>query len=266
MKKVFMFVPAFGHRITATTFLCTHALQQTLLSKQIGGSISTLSFPDIAELRSMAMTIWYDTMPDVDYFLQIDSDMGFPPEMILDMIMFDEPLVGAIYPQRRLPVSWAGSGTGQPESERRGNFMHVEGVGMGVTLIRRDLVTKMVQEMPELIDTRIDLHPACGIMKGAGTNRIIRAFEKLDLPERGLVSEDLSFCIRAGRLGYKCWAAIGYKISHVGDFDFAACYLDHVAEQEKTAAAAAQNAPAPVESAPVPPETDSDERPMAAVA
>src|SRR6185295_13407903 len=91
--NVFTFVPAFGQQISAATFLTTHALLRHFNAKGIGGGISTLSFPDIAELRSMAMTIWYDTMPGVDYLLMIDADMGFPPETVTDMILFGEPLV-----------------------------------------------------------------------------------------------------------------------------------------------------------------------------
>jgi hypothetical protein len=53
----------------------------------------------------------------------------------------------------------------------------------------------------------------------------------MDLPERGIVSEDLSFCIRHRNAGGKVWAAIGHKISHVGPYDFAARYLDVVEQQ-----------------------------------
>ncbi len=237
--KVFIFVPAFGQIITSTTFLTTHALQQHLGSKGIQGSISTLSFPDIAELRAMALSIWYDTMPDVGYLLFIDADMGFQPDIVSDMIIFDEPLVGTVYPQRKLPLSWAGSGTGTPTTERRGNFMRVEGVGMGCTLIRRDVVTKMLEVMPQIVDTRLSLHPAGETMKAAGCHRLIRAFEKLDLPDRGVVSEDLSFCLRWGQCGGSVWGAIGYRISHVGPYDYSGRYLDEVERQEAAATAAA---------------------------
>lgn len=227
-KNIFIFCPAFGQMISATTFLTTHALRQHLESKGIGGGISTLSFPDIAELRSMAMTIWYDTMPTAEYMLFIDADMGFPPDIVTDMVLFDEPLIGAIYPQRKLPLSWAGSGTGAPTTERRGNFMLVEGIGMGCTLIRRDLVTKMIEKMPEIIDLRLALHPAGETLRNAGTKRLIRAFEKLDLPERGVVSEDLSFCLRWQRCGGQTWASVGHRMSHVGPFDYSGRYLDVV--------------------------------------
>jgi hypothetical protein len=235
MRKVFMFVPGFGQIISAATFMTTHALQQAFAQKSIMGSVSTLSFPDIAELRSMATTIWYDTMPDVQYLLFIDSDMGFAPEMVLDMMHFDEPIVGAIYPQRNLPTSWAGSGTGESMTQRRGNFMEVEGVGMGVTLIRRDVVSIMLQKFPELVDVKIGMQPYAKILQSAGANRLIRVFDKMVIPERGCVSEDLSFCIRWRQCGGQVWAAVGYRISHVGPYDYGACYLDHVTQQQAQA-------------------------------
>ena len=239
--KLFIVVPGFGQIISAATFLCTHALQQTLSAKGIGGGVSTLSFPDIAELRNMATTIWYDCM-DSSHLLYIDADMAFSPDLVMDMLTFGEPLVGAIYPQRRLPTSWAGSGTGEANAERRGNFMRVEGVGMGVTLIHRSVITTMLQKMPDLVDTRIELHPAKDTLLSAGTNRLIRCFQCLDIPERGMVSEDLSFCIRWNQCGGQVWAAIGHKISHVGPFDYGARYLDHVEEKMRQDAAEAEAA------------------------
>jgi hypothetical protein len=227
-KDVFLFVPAFGQMITSTTFLTTHALRQHLMMKGIGGGISTLSFPDIAELRSMAVTVWYDTMPNSSHILFIDADMGFPPELVSDMLLFDEGVTGTVYPQRKLPLSWAGSGTGAAQTERRGDFMMVEGVGFGCTLIRRDVITTMIEKFPELIDTRLQLHPAGETLRQTGTNRLLRFFEKLDLPERGLVSEDLSFCLRWHQCGGKVWANINHRMSHVGPYDYAGRYLDVV--------------------------------------
>jgi len=230
-NDVFLFIPAFGQIISAATFLSTHAIRQHLTMKGIGGGISTLSFPDIAELRSMALTVWYDTMPQSSHILFIDADMGIPPDLVTDMLMFNEPVVGTIYRQRKEPVSWAGSGTGASQTERRGDFMLVEGVGFGCTLIRRDCIEKMVAKFPDLIDTRLQLHPAGETLRQTGTNRLLRFFEKMDFPDRGVISEDLSFCLRWKECGGQVWAAIGHRISHVGPYDYAGRYLDQIEGQ-----------------------------------
>lgn len=235
-------VPAFGQIITATTFLTTHALSQALMQRGIGGGITTLSFPDIAELRGMFTTLFYDTVPTATHMLLVDADMGFSPDLVLEMLLLDEPIVGTIYPQRKLnvtpdgrtilPPSWAGSGSGEPVTERRGNFMKVEGVGMGCTLIRRDAITTMLEKMPECIDTRLHLHPAKETMFAAGAKRLLRLWEKIDLPERGIVSEDLSFCLRWNKCGGTVWGAIGHKITHVGPYAFEGRYLDQIELQQ----------------------------------
>src|SRR5262249_8225526 len=82
-------------------------------------------------------------------------------------------------------------GTVEALAARRSDFIRVEGVGMGCCLIRRDAVPPMIAKFPELVDTRLDLHPAKGIMQSAGAHRLLRFFDKMDIPERGIVSEDL---------------------------------------------------------------------------
>src|SRR6267142_3200435 len=86
VAKVFMFIPSFRGSISALTFETSHHLMSTLTSKGMQASVSTYSHPDIAELRSMVLSVWYDTMKDSTHLLFVDDDMGFSPELILDMI------------------------------------------------------------------------------------------------------------------------------------------------------------------------------------
>jgi hypothetical protein len=229
--KVFVSIPAYGQTVTVATAMTSLGLVQTFASRGIAAGFSMLSFPDIAELRGMFMTIWYDTMPDSTHLLFVDNDMAFPPDMVIDMLVLDEPLVGTIYRQRRDEITWAGSGTNDPMTERRGGFMRVEGVGMGCTLIRRDLVVKMIEKYPELVDVRVSQHPAIDLLKQAGASRLFRFFEKLDIPDRGVISEDLSFCIRWRQCGGDVWGGIGYNIAHVGPYAYTGCYSDYATEQ-----------------------------------
>lgn len=231
-QNVFIVVPAFGQTLTAATFMTVCGLQGALAQKAIGARVTTFSFPDIAELRSIFTTIWHDTMPDTEMMLWVDADMAFTPDLVLDMILFGEPLVGTLYRQRNPDITWAGSGTGESQTERRGGFVKVEGVGFGCTLVRRQVVSQMVAAYPELIDTRLSMHPANQLLRNAGVTRLIRCFEKMDIPDRGVVSEDLSFCIRWNKIGGQVWANIAHPISHVGPFDYRGCYGEHVAQME----------------------------------
>jgi hypothetical protein len=237
--KVLIFVPAFGNMLNTATFLATHALAQQFFSRGIAYGVAGHSFPDIAELREMAITIFHDST-DFSHLLFIDADMAFPPELVLEMLLFDEPVVGTIYRQRKDVVSWAGSGNGRLETTRRGNFMQVEGVGMGISLIRRDAISTMIQRLPHLVDTRLDLHPAKDMLASAGIHRLLRFFEKMDAPGRGIISEDLSFCIRWAECGGQVWGAVGHRISHVGMYDFAGRFLDSVEEAHAKQAAEEQ--------------------------
>lgn len=264
--NILIFVPAFGQQMLACTAMTLQSVQMAFAQKGISSGFSTLSFPDIAELRSMVSTMFFES-PDMAAFthlLMVDADMGFAPQLPMDMLLLDEPLVGSIYAQRRQPTSWAGSGTGEAQAERRGDFMRVEGVGMGCTLIRRDAFAAIAanapaehereidqiigedantfrdagvydavrstigRSLPPFFDTRITMHPGKEMLAGAKCSRLIRFFDPLDISGRGRISEDLSFCIRAGWAGIPTWAAIGHRISHVGQFDYGARYLDHV--------------------------------------
>lgn len=225
MANVYVFLPAFGRQITATTFESTHLLMSAFMQKGIHASISTFSWPDIAEIRNMVLSFWYDAMPESTHLLFVDADMGFAPEMVMDMMSFSEPMVGAAYPKKTYPIEWAGSGIDAPE-QRRG-FIEVEGLGMGCFLIRRDAVTAMIEKFPDLI---FDYMTLTDLAK-AGAKRTFGFFDPIRGPS-GKVSEDISFCRRYRETGGKVWASIAHNVTHVGPWGFTACLAKDRAEKD----------------------------------
>lgn len=218
--SVLIFVPAYGGQVSVPTFNSVLEIAGVLASHGIASAVSAHGMPDIAELRNVATTMWFDASP-FTHMLHIDSDMGIPPALVLDMLGFGEPVVGALYPKKDMALSWAASGYGEGAG-MRGPFMEVEGVGAGCLLIRRDAVARMIEAEPSLADTRIDAF--AGPFKPAGVKRLLRLFDKIDLPERGIAAEDLSFCLRWGAAGGTVWAATHHAIAHVGPYSFTACY------------------------------------------
>lgn len=227
--NILLCLPAYGNIVSTATFNTTHALAQCFVQKGIGVGVTAFSYPEVSEARNILLTGWYDLLPQSTHMLFIDSDMGFTPDLVLEMLQFGEPMVGALYTRKCLPVQWAASGMGTEFTERRGNFMKVAGLGMGCFLIRRDAIDIMLKQMPELSDTRMEFHAAKDILTGG---RMIRAFDGMDSPDgSGRLSEDLAFCARWRQCGGDVWAAIGHEVEHVGAYSYKANYLQMMAEK-----------------------------------
>jgi hypothetical protein len=172
------------------------------------------------------LSYWYDVMPDFTHMLFLDADVGFRSQMVLDMLLFNEPMVGGLYPKKTFPLDWAGSGI--KSGEYRSGFIEVDGLGMGCFLIRRDAVTTMIEKYPELVRPYMTLTN----MQEAGANRTLSFFDKIQTPE-GKVSEDISFCRRYREAGGKVWASTAYVMDHVGPWLFSACFARSREEEAK---------------------------------
>lgn len=202
------------------------ALPPALASRGISYCFTTQTFPDIGELRNMMLTLWYDRLLDCTHMLQIDADMGFEPELVLDQFDFDRPLVGCLYPKKTNPIGFVGRGIGAKPKVDRG-FVEVEGFGFGVTLIRRDCVTVMLEQGAAKSDDRLAHHSAGPLLKEWGCNRFIRAFDGIETGT-GRLTEDLSFCRRHRECGGTVWAAGHHRITHVGQYGFSGRFLDRL--------------------------------------
>jgi len=232
VAKVFVFVPAFGRQITTTTFEATHGLMSALAAKGIQAGIGSFSWPDIEEIRNVVLSWWYDAT-DYSHLLFVDADMGFPAQMVIDMLTFGEPMVGAIYRKKCDEVEWVASG-GLDKPDFRNGFIEVEGLGMGCFLIRRDAIAPMIEKFPEKIYPYI----AVADFRWQGPNRTLAFFDQMRIPE-GKVSEDISFCRRYREAGGKVWATTAYQTLHEGPKVFAGCFAKDQAEQKAKANAQA---------------------------
>jgi len=226
MANVFVFIPSFRGNISSTTFETSHRLMSGLMAKGIPASVGTYSWPDIADLRNMVLSVWYDTMPGSSHLLFVDDDMGFPPELIIDMLTFNEPVVGVIYPKKTTARQWVGSGV--EGAEYRPGFIEVEGVGAGVLLIQREAISRMIERYPDLVGD----HMVIAVMKIIGAKRTLRFFDCILTPG-GKVSEDISFCRRWREIGGVVWASVAYEIQHVGPWSFSGCFAKERDEETK---------------------------------
>lgn len=170
--------------------------------------------------------------------------MGFEPELIMEMIAFDTPVIGSIYPKRNIDLRRVAKhgAEGNPEDRaiakaqefvfrpRRGKgepkardgFMEVEGCGAGILLIQRECIETMLRVMPEINDP--------GAKKTSplakDLDRLIRAFDILQVGGMRL-SEDYSFCHRWKNICKgEVWANTSHRVVHIGLHQFSGRYAD----------------------------------------
>ncbi len=156
---------------------------------------------------------------EYSHLLFIDDDMTFSLDAILDLLRADKPLIGCICPKRTIDLQklYDSAKAGVPfemalaqslefvtkhipdrNIEIRDGLCPVGGIGMAVTLIRRDCLTTMIEK------GAVQSRTVAGGRDILGSPVLYNFFEQIYSKETdALLSEDLS----SASAGRKCAAA-----------------------------------------------------------
>lgn len=220
--------------LTANTAQSVYNVGQLLTLKNIPNAFCWLSAADIAEVRNIVLSKWYDQHPEFSHLLFVDADMEFPTALVRDMLDFDAKLMGCFYSRRQHPATAVGRciTANDKLADLQDGFMKVAGVGGGVMLIERSLVREMIQRMPEIVDRQISGHPGKDTLSESTQKRLIRAFDPFFDDRKVKLSEDLAFCERWRQCGGEVWANVNHYIGHIGTFNYRIRYADSMAKWE----------------------------------
>jgi hypothetical protein len=243
--KIMIATPAYGEVFYTPYVSSMLSLTRALQKRGIDFAFNAISYSEIAESRNFLLTHWYDKT-DASHLLFVDADMGFPAALITEMIDFDKPLVGAVYPKRTLDVKKVAQLAAEEKEPARAitraqdfvlrplrgaraasdrpGFIQVEACGSGILLIARGCIDAMLKAMPRISDTKAKTTSPLA----KNLDRLIRAFDVLYVNGMRL-SEDFSFCYR-WRHGCKeeVWANIAHEIVHIGLQRFGGTYLEKI--------------------------------------
>lgn len=263
MPKLLIATPAFGELFYTPYVHTIFRLHRTLVPAGWTLSFASIAFADIAESRNFLLTHWFDKT-DASHILFVDSDMGFEPQLVQEMLALNKPVVGAISPRRAINLQRLAKivKEGGVDDERaisrahdyivqtvRGRtagrqkgFIEVEGCGAGVMLISRACIEQMLKKLPELSDrTAPKTSPLA-----RNLDRLIRAFDPVTT-SIGRMSEDFSFCHRWHKeCGGEIWANTDRKITHVGLHHYEGRYADAAGQRVVVAMGGAKAAAAGV--------------------
>jgi hypothetical protein len=234
--------PVFGETFFTPYVHSLFQLQKALHQRRWEMAYSTISYAQIAEARNYLLTHWFDKSRST-HLLFVDADMGYEPELILDMIALNKPVVGVICTKRKLSlkrlislaekkekperaIARAHDFIVRPLRDRRprtiNGFIEVAGCGTGIMLIQRAAISAMLKAIPEINDS---------IAKTASpfatrVDRMIRAFDPIKVDGLQL-ADDYAFCHRWQKLcGGELWASTDRKVTHVGLFAYGARFAD----------------------------------------
>ena len=170
--------------------------------------------------------------PNATHLLFIDADIGFEPEQVVRLLDFDADVSAAVYPVKQ--INWeqmAGAvqaGRSPLESatlsyvvEReagndmviRSGFVKSRYAGTGFLMIKRSVLTAMIEHYPELRYK----HEHRGTDPLSGSPWRSALFNcMIDNVTGFYLSEDFSFCRRWTDMGGEIWVDYTSRLNHVG--------------------------------------------------
>lgn len=189
---------------------------------------------------------------DATHLAFIDSDIGFVPEDVIDMIALMQgdarfAIMGAPVPKRQ--VNWSLVAAAAAKGLANGNSAELERfsgvfaldpldpggqfrldqpielarVGTALMVIRRDVIETLAARHQELLYTPDQLDRESGLIG----DHLSALFSPLIDPDtRQLLSDDFAFCRRARDAGFRLWLAPWMRTSHTGPARFAATLSD----------------------------------------
>jgi hypothetical protein len=154
------------------------------------------------------------------HLLFIDSDIGFEPEYIFKLLLYDKDIVGGLYSKKNLPTDFVVNVS--PENVAAdGKLQSVDGLipvsrlGTGFMLIKREVFNKMMVSYPHTKFTNnIGLDPKFNPFCYA-------LFDCSISPDtKEYLSEDWLFCCRYRAIGGEIFADPSIRLNHCGTFVF----------------------------------------------
>ncbi len=220
LKGILIGTPCYGGEIKMQAHASISQLRASLGHAQIPNQEYTVDMCDIEDVRNSILTFWFDSQPEYDHLLMIDNDMHFDPNVVVQMLKLNKPVVGVTYHKRQIATGGdirsiviGETLSGYPPIEN--GFQQWKYVGGGILLIKREVVKTMLKKFPKINNT---IDP--GAIGGLGITRMLKAFEKMNDPKGRPLSEDYSFCERWRQCGGEIWCGVDYPIGHIGNFTY----------------------------------------------
>ena len=149
-----------------------------------------------------------------DYCLFVDSDQGWSPEWVLELLEKGKDVIG-LTTRRKTPEESYVVKTKSLKVDKDG-LIAVEGLGTGFLLLSKKAIKKVYSSSPKYADRRM-------------------VFE-VGYDKDGLISEDIMFTEKLRKLGFKLYLDPAHTCTHTGSVTFTgdfAAWRERLLEEQR---------------------------------
>ena len=229
--NIFISTPCYNATMTLQYTTSLLKLIRAMNEKHIGYAIDFLGNESLIP-RARNRSLEKFLASDCTHMLFIDSDIGFEPEAVFDILKYNKAVVGCLYPRkdiffdkllhsvqnekdskesidsRALDFVYNPLRTFDNKTITDGDYIRVNHIGTGFMLVQRDIILRMCQIHKELIITNGEL-----------PGEQYALFDCM-IKNRCYLSEDYSFCQRVNDAGGEVWVNMKHNLSHIGYYCF----------------------------------------------
>jgi len=212
--SVLIALPCYGGNVSEKTTTGLFNLGKRLNENGIDHGLLTLSNESLISRGRSRIVNFFMNNTEYDYLFFLDSDIGFMPSDFFELWKHrDLDMVSGAYPMKSVEIQY-NYNLVQPVNVIRDNVAQISGVGLGFSLITREVFSSIAAKFPEL-----RYQPST---KGSLTPPTTAEFENSYhfFVERKIgdsfLPEDHSFFSRANDCNYKSWLCGSINLSHTG--------------------------------------------------
>lgn len=255
--NILIATPAYGGVVTTAYFSSMMQFLRTFEQKhpQVGLASELLDHSLLAMARNYFISRLLNDS-SLTHVLFIDADMGFGAQLIEDMIAFDKPVAGCLYPKRAIDLQnlyyardsipdfntalcvamdYAGADrlvmdvTHEEDGKNNRSltldrgFVRSSVAGTGIMLIKKEAALRLKEAYPQLYrEDDIPEYRKMGLTEGG----VLQVFSDLANEHGVYVGEDYAFCKRwVEGCGGEIWLNTAHAIAHVGNMTYYGHYL-----------------------------------------
>ena len=209
-------LPCYGGVVSDKTTNGLFKLGKQFVRNNIDHGILTLSNESLISRGRSRIANFFINNTNFEHLFFLDSDVGFEADDVIKLLNHNKEMACGAYPMKTIPLKWNFTIT-EPK-QREGDLVAIDKIGIGFSLIHRDVFIRIAKQYPELKYIPTNESTTHNPTEQEFNN----SYHYFHEMRQGNIylPEDLSFFTRARSVGMQAWMDTSINLCHVGSHVF----------------------------------------------